>query len=192
MEIVAFYDFNTEREDDPEGHDAETIETYELCRCPSCSGITLQVIPLLGNDEDPQPETLYPAGIEDEIPPGLPEGVRREFLEALQVRGTSANAYAALLGRVLSVMCRDRGAGGRTLQEMLHSLAERESFPPRLTAVASGLRELRNVGAHPERGDLTAADVPVLDSLTRALLEYVYSAPLLVEEVENSLRLRRG
>lgn len=53
--------------------------------------------------------------------------------------------------------------------------------------VSSGLRKLRNIGAHADLGELSSADLPVLDGLTRAILEYVYSAPLLIEETEKRL-----
>jgi hypothetical protein len=53
-----------------------------------------------------------------------------------------------------------------------------------LALVAAGLRKLRNIGAHADLGELTGAELPVLDDLTRAILEYVYSAPLLAREAE--------
>jgi hypothetical protein len=36
-------------------------------------------------------------------------------------------------------------------------------------------------------GELTSAELPVLDDLTRAILEYVYSAPFLAREAEERL-----
>ena len=53
--------------------------------------------------------------------------------------------------------------------------------------VAAGIRKLRNVGAHANLGEITEAELPVLDDLTRAILEYVYSAPLLATEAEERL-----
>jgi len=53
--------------------------------------------------------------------------------------------------------------------------------------VAAGIRKLRNIGAHADLGELTEAELPVLDGLTRAILEYVYSAPLLAREAEERL-----
>lgn len=52
--------------------------------------------------------------------------------------------------------------------------------------MAHGLRILRNVGAHADLGD-SPAEIPVLDALCSAVLEYVYSAPLLIDSVEKRL-----
>jgi hypothetical protein len=76
---------------------------------------------------------------------------------------------------------------GDTLDKRLKSLSERGEIPEKLVDVSSGLRKLRNIGANADLGELSSADLPVLDGLTRAILEYVYSAPLLIEETEKRL-----
>ena len=54
--------------------------------------------------------------------------------------------------------------------------------------MAHNLRQLRNVGAHANLGDLTTNEIPFLDDLCLAILEYVYSAPLLLQSAENKLQ----
>jgi hypothetical protein len=54
--------------------------------------------------------------------------------------------------------------------------------------MAHGLRQLRNVGAHADLGELNESEIPVLDALSRAILEYVYRAPRLLEEVNERLK----
>jgi hypothetical protein len=49
---------------------------------------------------------------------------------------------------------------------------------------ARGLRQFRNVGAHAELGELTKEEAPILENLTRAILEYVSSAPLLIAQAD--------
>lgn len=66
----------------------------------------------------------------------------------------------------------------------MKSLADKGVIPSGLVNVAAGIRKLRNIGAHGDLGELTEAEVPVLDDLTRAILEYVYSAPQLAREAE--------
>jgi len=63
-------------------------------------------------------------------------------------------------------------------------LADKDEIPSKLVKVAAGIRKLRNIGAHADLGELTESDLPVLDELTRAILEYVYTAPLLATEAE--------
>ena len=74
---------------------------------------------------------------------------------------------------------------------MLNDLAGRGEIPPGLADIADSLRQLRNVGAHPVLGELTESEVPVLEDLTRAVLEYVYSAPDLAARAQRSLAALR-
>ena len=67
-------------------------------------------------------------------------------------------------------------------------MTEKGEIPERLCEIAHNLRKLRNIGAHADLGNLTEAEVPVLDDLCRAILEYVYAAPKLIEQVEQRLQ----
>ena len=91
----------------------------------------------------------------------------------------------------MEIVCIDKGETEGSLQNRLTSLAERGVIPEKLVNVASQLRQLRNIGAHAYLGDLTPGDVPAVDALCRALLEYVYTAPELIKQVETKLRKRK-
>ena len=113
--------------------------------------------------------------------------VSTTYEEAQKVRNISPNAYAVLLGRVLEEVCSDRRAKGRTLSAKLKDLSDRGEIPEKLVKVASGLRGLRNVGAHSGAGVLTATETPIIDKLCSAILDYVYSASILAEEASHLL-----
>jgi Domain of unknown function (DUF4145) len=63
------------------------------------------------------------------------------------------------------------------LNKKLNDLAEKGEIPTKLVEVAHSLRKLRNFGAHASLGELTRDEIPILDDLCRAILEYVYNAP---------------
>lgn len=144
--------------------------------CPSCDGLNLSV-----EDEGGEIAVLYP------VPPadldGLPKDVAKAYKAARAVRMINPNAFAVLLGRVLDLICLDRHAGGGTLSEQLKDLANKGEIPGPLAEMANQLRFLRNVGAHATLGELTNAEVPILDDLCGAILEYVYTAPHRVRKV---------
>jgi hypothetical protein len=75
------------------------------------------------------------------------------------------------------------GADGKSLFERLENLADKGEIPRPLVLMAHSLRSLRNIGAHANLGELSATEIPVLDDLCRAILEYVYSGPQLIEAV---------
>jgi hypothetical protein len=114
---------------------------------------------------------------------GLPPEVAQAYEAARRVKTVDYNAYAVLLGRVLEKVCEDRQAQGESLSARLQDLAARGEIPKHLADMAHQIRLLRNVGAHANLGELTDEDVPILDDLIRAVLEYVYSAPVLATQL---------
>src|SRR5262249_50952308 len=123
---------------------------------------------------------------------GLPIAIAKAYDASQKVRQVDANAFGVLIRRVLEMVCEDREADGKSLYDRLADLAARHEIPDKLVGVARNLRNLGNVGAHASLGALTPAEVPILDDLCRSLLEYVYSAPYLVQQAENRLKTLKG
>lgn len=181
----------TEGEPDEETGNIFSLDTYQLLDCPACQGIILQntteLFGIPGSEEIRSTTTLYPA--DRKRPIGLPKSIAREYESAMKVRKIDANAYGVLMGRLLEIVCEDRQAEGRTLNDKLADLSSKGEIPDKLVSVAKSIRQLRNHGAHATLGGLSASDVPVLDDLARAILEYLYSAPELVRRAEARLKI---
>lgn len=189
MKIVANY-CETDPLIDQDGTIVDhTEDIYELVRCPACERVVLRNYcygPWNDPEDTPTIEILYPK--EPNIIRGLPEGVKKAYEAALRVRSVDPNAFAVLLGRVLDRICDDRRAVGQSLSDRLGDLAKRGEIPNRLSEMAKSLKDLRNVGAHADLGELTSKEIPFLDDLCRAILEYVYSGPELLERVQDHLK----
>lgn len=160
----------------------------ELLLCPSCDKPTLRtcdwgalVEPSLREDWT----ILYPEP--QSVPSGMPDKVSTAYAAAGRVKGIEANAFGVLLGRVLDRVCEDKEAEGGTLNERLNNLAERDIIPRPLAEMAHRLRGLRNIGGHANLGELTAEEVPILNDLCRAVIEYVYSGPQLLARAQRRL-----
>ena len=91
------------------------------------------------------------------------------------------------------MICLDKGAQeGKSLFEQLKWLAETGVIPQQLIHIANGLRNFGNIGAHAAGVQLSDTEVPVIDALCRAILEYVYGAPHLVGVAQETLdKLKR-
>jgi hypothetical protein len=162
--------------------------SYEILQCPACEKVLLRKTEY---EDDQDPDTwsvtiLYPTA--SRAIPGLPNEIQREYEAAKLVAATSANAFGVLLGRVLDLVCKDQGADGDSLFERLNDLARKGAIPQRLVDMAHSLRQLRNVGAHADLGSLSTTQVPVLESVCRAILEYVYAAPALLNDVASRVK----
>ncbi|MCX6831870.1 MAG: DUF4145 domain-containing protein [candidate division Zixibacteria bacterium] len=165
---------------------------YEVLLCPACKGVVFRRYywcDAYDESDTVDFEVLYP--IIDKSPEGLPPTIAKAHEAAQRVRSIDPNAYGVLAGRVLELVCLDRKADGNFLGNKLASLAAKGEIPDKLVDVANGLKDLRNVGAHAALGELTEAELPILDQLTRAILEYVYSAPFLAQKAEETLRKLR-
>jgi hypothetical protein len=187
MEIASCYSQVEEREDDQNNFTWECGDVYEILLCPACRRIILRTYFYQEGmeGEDIAPDILYPISKGTLL--GLPNKVEKAYTAALKVRSIDVNAYGVLIGRVLEIVCEDRSAKGKNLNEKLKDLSDKGEIPIKLVDVAASLRQLRNVGAHATLGELTEKEIPLLDDLCRAILEYVYSAPYLVQKAEERL-----
>jgi Domain of unknown function (DUF4145) len=193
MDIVAEYyrplksSYDSPEDDYYYGYQPEEGYKYELLLCLSCKEVMLWKY-FEADYTDPEDitiETLYPSA--KSRLSGLPYRIQNAYEISLKVRVIDANAYAVLLGRILEMVCEDREATGKDLFNKLQDLAAKGEIPSKLVGVADNLRHLRNVGAHASLGELTKDEIPILDDLCRAILEYVYSAPYLAEKAQQQL-----
>jgi hypothetical protein len=161
--------------------DVESGPFWELVLCPACHNISLRRT-YFQDGETLEEEIVYPTN--NKPIEGLPSKVNIEYKKALKVQNIDSNAFAVLLGRVLDKVCLDKGATGKSLADRLKSLASKNIIPKQLADMALQLKDLRNVGAHADLGNLTPAEVPILHELCRAILEYVYTAPELMRKVQ--------
>jgi hypothetical protein len=197
MDIVAEYYSATQLDDDDSYDDycvpqPEEGYYYKLLLCLACKEVTLwkYFYSDLMDEENITIETLYPPA--QTRLSGLPPQIQQAYEIALKVRAIDANAYAVLIGRILEMICADRQAEGKDLYNKLSDLSTKGEIPAKLVGVAHSLRQLRNFGAHASLGELTRDEIPILDALCRAILEYVYNAPYLAEKAEQKLNsLRR-
>jgi hypothetical protein len=137
--------------------DWDAGDVYQLLECPACDGIVLQRFYYHSHiaPEGDDLTVLYPTTTS--VPEGLPPSIEQAYQSALKVRSIDPNAFGVLLGRVLELVCEERGAKGRNLDKRLQFLAKEGVIPRNLADVAHGLRHLRNVGAHPALGELTTS-----------------------------------
>jgi hypothetical protein len=108
QQIVAQYTDTVIYEDEDEGFYSEALYKVRISLCPSCEAINLSF-----EDEDGEIVRLYPESPKELE--GLPEKIAKAYRAARAVKIVDANAFAVLLGRVLELVCLDRGAQGDSL-----------------------------------------------------------------------------
>ncbi len=163
--------------------------SYQCLKCPSCAQVVV-VEYTWHNDFDYDgitgKDVLHP--IDPTVPQGLPEEIHKSYLLAEDVRKKDVNAYAVMIGRLLEMVCLDQGARKGKLSAMLNRLAKDGVLPKKLAKVALGVNGLRNVGAHATGGSLGPKEGKTLQTLTSAVLGYVYSLPYLASLAEKHMK----
>ena len=167
--------------------------TYDGLKCPACAKMNIVRYDWheeMDEEDEIIYEVLYP--INQNAPIGLPQEILQAYEAAEKVKTIDVNAYAILMRRLLELICLDRNAAKDTLYKMLKELSSKGEIPTKLVDVAMGLKNLGNVGAHAGSGTLTKNEIPIVQALTKAILEYVYSAPHLAKLAEEKLTKVRG
>lgn len=188
MEIIGTVNEDHTYVDSDFGPMTEYETRYSVLKCPACQKINIVSYNWhdeMESDDEISYDLLYPQN--STYPIGLPENILAAFKAAEKVKSIDVNAYAILMRRLLELVCIDRKAKSGTLAVMLEELADKNEIPEKLVKVAKGLKDFGNIGAHAGSGELTEAEIPIVNTLCNAILEYVYSAPYLATIAEKKL-----
>jgi len=190
MEIIGqVFENLTEDYIDPKyGPPPENGNYYAVLICPACKKeniVKYHWHDFMESDDEITYNVLYP--LNKNIPLGLPDKIKSTFQAAEKVKTIDVNAYAILMRRLLELVCIDRKAKGSTLAIMLKELSDKNEIPEKLVDVAKGLKNFGNIGAHAGIGELSEKEIPIVNALTKAILEYIYSAPFLATLAETKL-----
>lgn len=117
--------------------------------CPNCGKVALRIMPHEANTEM-KFSFSYPVVSAIEIPEYVPEAIKRDYLEAVQISELSPKAAATLARRCLQGMIHDFwGIREKNLNAEITSLKDKVSVS-QWNAI-DGLRKIGNIGAHMEK-----------------------------------------
>lgn len=189
MEIIGSIGDLVDEMDPEHGPIGQYGTYYDVFRCPACEKPNIVSYGWhdgMESEDELDYEFLYP--LDKSIPLGLPAPILSTYKAAEKVKTIDVNAYAILMRRLLELVCIDRNASGKSLALMLKDLANKNEIPEKLVDVANGLKNFGNIGAHAGSGELSEKEIPIVKALTKAILEYIYSAPYLATVAENKLK----
>ena len=173
-----------------DGTDYEWGKFATVFVCPVCEELTLGTywwIDLLGEPEDYR--RVYPSERDNTA---LPDKVRERLETALKVKRIDPASYAVAIRRMLETVTNTEGAAGRDLFHKLDDLARQGRIPQPLAEIGHELRNLGKFGAHDEEIEVEQADVPMIEDLAEAILEYLYRAPAKLQAVRTGIEARKG
>lgn len=171
------YDSRYYNEDGSPSQGPDPPSIYTVFECGTCHDISLYDGPLPPGFDFAT--LVYPdrASLHESVP----RSVASNFEEAKRIQNISPNAFAALVRRAVEAMCDDRGVPRGVLAKRLETLANKGEIPPVLAEITSVLRSLGNSGAHSTTQKVTVPMTWAMEEFFRAVAEYVYVAPFLLQ-----------
>ena len=168
----------------------EWVTVASIYRCGACKELTVdQYIWADEVGESFADRRLFPTKRDNSA---VPARVRERLTQALRVKRIEPDFYAVGIRKMLETVCNEEGATGSDLFEMLDDLAAKDRIPRLLADVAHELRKLGNLGAHDETVSVSSEEVPPIEDLADAILEFLYRAPAKLAAVQAGLEERRN
>lgn len=98
----------------------------------------------------------------------------------------STTAFSRLRRRNLAVQARS------STDACCKIWVKKGELPPNIAVAVSHLRDIGKYGAHDEEIEVARGDVPLIENLADAVLEFVYRSPAAIAALEKSIVDRGG
>ena len=146
-------------------------------RCDHCESIIIW----LGDDLIYPKSSIAPPPNED-----LPEDIKKDYIEAMNIVNDSPKGAAALLRLVIEKICIHVGASGKTINERIKSLVQ-DGLDPLIQKSLDAVRVIGNEAVHPGTIDLNddKETAIILFALVNNIANKLITYPNSVEQVYN-------
>ncbi len=175
------------------GDRQDTDLQLTILGCPLCRKPVIQ----LRENEEAEPEWVWPRRPNTaSLDSSIPQELQKEYLEAREVLGISANASAALSRRCLQTMLVRMGANpSKRLQLQIDEMLP--DMPPHVQRYIHKVREIGNLAAH-AREDIATAEIVDVDPseaewnlvIISELFDHYYVKPAIAHERELQLEAK--
>ncbi|MEC2331170.1 DUF4145 domain-containing protein [Bacillus subtilis] len=122
----------------------------------------------------------------------LPKNIKSAYESALKVRKIDAMVCLMALRRTLEMVCKNKGAIGRTLHAKLNDLEERNILPTLMGGLSKMIKEAGNAAAHGDDIEFNSTMVEPLFKFTNKILEYVYILPTEMARARRQMEMLTG
>jgi len=135
---------------------------------------------------------IYPKTPFRKIPENIPNGIRKEFLEAIETMSISDKASAALSRRCLQSLLYEQGYQGHDLNSQIDKALPH--LPNYISENLHAIRAIGNIGVHPTRSvesgeiiDVEPDEAGFLLQILEQLLEFYYVHKKKSEELRDRI-----
>lgn len=169
----------------------DTIE-IGFFRCPGCKKHTIEIFGI-GTEVKDQHIRFQPKNSAKVYPEYIPKTIRTDYEEACSILDLSPKASATISRRCLQGMIRDfwNISGKRSLKDEIDAIEDR--VDPDVKLVLDSLRQLGNIGAHPEKDinlivDIEPGEAKTLITFIEYLMDEWYVKKQKTKEMMDTIK----
>lgn len=179
-------------EDIEESNDFRDTIRIGFFRCPGCKNHTINIFGI-GTEVKGRFTRFQPKNSAKVYPEYIPQSIRNDYEEACGILELSPKASATISRRCLQGMIRDFWdvSGKRNLKDEIDAINDR--VDPDVKIVLDALRQLGNIGAHPEKDinlivDIEPGEAKILITFIEYLLEEWYIKQQKTKEMMDTIK----
>ena len=169
------------------GLDLEENYDWFLLSCPVCHKVSLrqEYTDEITRDFYTYTDTLYPQSTIDYL--GVPENIKTAFESAMKVKGIDLAICALSLRRVMEAICNERGAKGKSLENKIDDMIERQILPEMFSDACWIIRQLGNSAAHGENKTFSMHQVDQTILFMQNIINYLYTLPVKMKQLRETV-----
>ncbi len=159
--------------------------------CPVCKRVTFTEQECFSEDcgpwdEDyPYENILFPVNSFKGI--HLPNKIKEAFEASLKVKNIDYSICLVALRRTLELVCKDKGARGQNLSQMINDLSQNNILPKTLIEVSTITRLFGNLGAHDNNVEISSHEIEQVADFVEYILDYLYILPAKIKSLQRRL-----
>lgn len=165
-------------------------EDWYVFECPVCNKpVIVSEYNLDVADIPPETKTEYPIIA---VPPeGVPKDIYSAFESAVRTKGIDFSICLLSLRRVLEMICKEKGATGKFLENKVADLVEKNILPPMIGDACWIIRQMGNDAAHADKIDVYTYEVEQIIGYVATIIDYLYSMPYRVSKMKERIEQRK-
>ena len=166
--------------------------TWYLMSCPVCHKVTLwqEYSDECSHFCFVEDETLYPQSTIDYT--GVPSNIKTAFEAALKVKNIDTAICSLALRRVLEAICKDKGAQGKSLEQMIRDMIDKKILPEMFDDACWIIRQLGNEAAHAEKKNFSPYQIDQTILFMQNIINYLYTLPLKMQKLRETIETEKN
>lgn len=163
---------------------------WVFLECPVCHNPTLlRKYALDVCDEPEEITTAFPKVLFNKK--GVPNPISTAFDSAVKTKGIDFAICLLSLRRVLEMICKDKNADGKNLENKIEDLVNKKVLPDMLIDACWIIRHLGNDVAHADDVKFHSYDVEQVIEYVATIIEYLYSLPYRMREMKTKIEAQK-